>query len=92
MTVGIYPAGSIAQLRNGQKAYVIDSEGPIAIPFTGRDGSVFRVMQDPMNLKEAEHRNPEFGIDRRAVLASPAEAYESLPHYLKEPIRLVSSG
>ena len=89
-TVGIYPAGSVVQLRDGQKAYVLDSEGPIVIPFTSREGSVFRVMQDPMDLKETERRNPEFGIDRRAALASPAEAYESLPHYLKEPIRLVS--
>jgi HD-GYP domain-containing protein (c-di-GMP phosphodiesterase class II) len=90
-TVGIYPAGSVVHLRDGQKAYVLDSEGPIVIPFTSREGMVFRVMQEPMDLKEAERRNPEFGINRRAALASPAEAYESLPHYLKEPIRLVSS-
>lgn len=91
-TVGIYPAGSIVQLRDGQKAYVLDSEGPIVIPFTSREGVVFKIMQDPLDLREAERKNPDFGIDRRAVLSSMVEENDSLPHYLKAPIRLVSSG
>ena len=50
-TVGIYPAGSVVQLRDGQKAYVLDSKGPIVIPFTSREGVVFTVMQDPIKIR-----------------------------------------
>ena len=90
--VGIYPAGRNIQLRNGRKAYVIDSDGPIVIPFASRVEMPFSVMQYPPDLKEAESSDPELGIDRRVVPASPAETYELLPHYLKAPIRLVSTG
>ena len=90
-TVGIYPPGSVIQLQNRQKAYILDSEGPIVIPFTDREGRSFRVMQDPISIKEAEEKDPGFGIDRRSKLVSPAEAYEALPAYLKEPPRFAAA-
>ena len=82
-TVGIYPVGSVVNLRNGQQAFVIDNEGPIVVPFTTKDGTPFKLLQDPINLKEAESRDPEFAIDRRAPQVPPAEAYVSMPAYLK---------
>ena len=91
-TVGIYPAGSVLQLRNGQKAFIIDSNGPIVVPFTDMEGITLREMSNAVDISEAESFTPELGIDRRAALVSPLEAYESLPSYLKEPVRYVSAG
>ncbi len=82
-TVGIYPVGSIVTLRNGQKVCVIDSKGPIVVPFTSKKGTPFSFIKAPLNIGEAEKQDPEFGIDRRATLASSAEEYRNLPKQLQ---------
>ena len=43
-TIGLYPAGSIVFLKNGQMAYVLESDGPIVIPFTDKG-------QDPLIVR-----------------------------------------
>lgn len=91
-TVGIYPAGSIVKLRNGQKAFIIDSRGPIVVPFTSKEGTPFTIMKDPVNIEDVEKRNPEFGIDRHATLSSPVEEYKFLPKYLQISGKIISAG
>ncbi len=82
-TIGVYPSGSVVKLRNGQQAFIVDSQGPIVVPFTTKDGVPFESLQDPINLGEADPRDSEYGIDRRATQVPPITAYESLPDYLK---------
>ncbi|MDZ7640875.1 MAG: metal-dependent phosphohydrolase [Desulfurivibrio sp.] len=44
-SVGIYPAGSVVTLTNGQLAYVLDSRGPMLLPITTPTGEP--VAQEP---------------------------------------------
>lgn len=81
--IGIYPPGSVVLLCNGQMAYIIDSEGPIVIPFTDTHGTTLSVQPDPLDLGD-EDVGEELSIDRRKPITSPAEIYEKLPAYLKE--------
>ncbi len=85
-TVGIYPAGSVVALRNGKKVYIVDSEGPIVVPFTDESGAPLSAPADPIDLSEAENADGMQAVDRRAKLISPKEAYPLLPGYLKETL------
>lgn len=82
--VGVYPPGSVIQLQNGQLGYIIDSKGPIVIPFTDRLGNTLSTTQDPLDLAELRLKNTGFDIDRRKPLISPTEYYKILPAYLQE--------
>jgi HD-GYP domain-containing protein (c-di-GMP phosphodiesterase class II) len=81
--VGIYPAGSIVCLNNRQMAFIIDSDGPIVIPFTDAQCNSLRTRPDPIDLGKPNGGNPQIKIDTRKPLISPAEAYKLLPAYLK---------
>lgn len=81
--IGIYPPGSIAVMRNGQMAYIIDSAGPIVLPFTDIHGTTLRVQPDPIDLSDRDEAD-KLNIDRRMPLKSPADIYDKLPVYLKE--------
>lgn len=85
-TVGIYPAGSVITLKNGQQVYVIDSNGPVVLPFTDPSGSPLRSLADPIDLEEAEKRDPFLVVDRHTELISPIAAYEHLPQYLRHEL------
>ncbi|MBP7460150.1 MAG: HD domain-containing protein [Candidatus Delongbacteria bacterium] len=82
--VGVYPPGSVVQLQNGQLAYIVDSSGPIIIPFTDRLGNTLNTPQDPVNLSEIRLKSSGFDIDRRKPLISPTEYYKVLPAFLRE--------
>jgi len=84
--VGIYPSGSIITLQNGQLAYIMDSKGPIGIPFTDRHGLTLKNKPDPMNLESQEVIQKGLGIDRRKPIKSLKEAYNLLPGFLREAI------
>ena len=84
--VGIYPAGSVVRLNNGQLTMIIDSQGPIVIPFTDEYGEPLTAKQNPIDFSEIEHLSDDIGIDRRAPLKTPLEVYEKLPSYLKVAI------
>ena len=84
--VGIYPPGSVVCLNNGQLAMIIDSEGPIVIPFTDDKGESLNSKADPLDLSGVERFNDEMSIDRRAALKTPLEVYDKLPPYLKTGI------
>ena len=88
-TVGIYPAGSVVSLRNGQKVYVIDSKGPIVLPFTDKSGSPLDHPADPVDLSEKVTSDEMQAVDRKAELLSPKEAYADLPGYLKDMMKVV---
>ena len=81
-SIGIYPAGSIVFLRNGQMAYVLESEGPIVIPFTDNQGNSQTKKYDPISL-ESDEVDSSLQIDKRKSVKQPLEVYELLPPYLK---------
>jgi len=82
-TVGIYPPGSVAQLINGQMAYVLDSDGPLVIPITDVNQAPLVAKSDPIKLASGL-KGKGLAVDRRQPLLSPLEAYDILPSYLKE--------
>ena len=83
-SVGIYPPGSVVKLMNRRLAYVLDSSGPIVIPFTNDRGEPLQERMDPIDL--SGHDLPEEGwrVNDRNALVAPLEAYRLLPEYLKE--------
>ena len=81
--VGIYPPGSIVHLINNQLAYVIDSKGPILLPFTDDKGVTLKSRPDPIILKNGILAN-NMSIDNKKALMSPALVFQHLPEYLKE--------
>ena len=85
--IGIYPPGSIVFLRNRQMAYIIDSTGPVVLPFTDTNGTTLRVQPDPIDLSDLDETDKS-NIDRREPLKSPADIYDKLPPYLKESAQL----
>ena len=82
--VGIYPSCSVVYLRNGQMAYVIDSDGPICIPFTDRYGNAVSEQQEPVDISTVGEEEMGLSIDRRRPPLSPKRAYDILPDYLRE--------
>ena len=87
-TIGVYPAGSIVKLRNGQQVFVLDSDGPVVLPFTDTSGDPLSHPADPLNLKEAENTDPLFSVDLKAELVSPIAAYKQLPKYIKNELAI----
>ncbi len=81
-SIGIYPPGSIIFLRNGQMAYVLESEGPLVIPFTDNKGNTLKQKPDPINISTIGLDESKLVDSRRSVKASK-DVYEILPSYLK---------
>ena len=81
-SIGIYPSGSIVFLRNGQMAYVLESKGPLIIPFTDADGKRLSGKPDPLDLSDPGV-DESMKIDNRRSIKNPLEVYELLPSYLK---------
>jgi len=82
--VGIYPSCSVVYLQNGQMAYIVDSDGPICIPFTDRYGSPVSKPQKPVDISFVGEDNASLNIDRRRPPVPPKDFYDILPQYLKE--------
>ncbi len=82
-TVGVYPTGSIVQLQNGQLGYIIDSQGPIVLPFTDRHGTPMTAKSEPININDIKIKGTGLDIDRRKPLLNPAAYWDILPEYLK---------
>ncbi len=81
-SIGIYPAGSIVYLRNGQMGYVLESAGPLVIPFTDTQEKTLSNNANPLDLSEYESDNV-LKIDNRRSIKTPKEVYDLLPPYLK---------
>jgi HD-GYP domain-containing protein (c-di-GMP phosphodiesterase class II) len=82
-SIGIYPPGSIVFLRNGQMAYVLESKGPLVIPFTDNKGATLRQKPDPINISTFNVEASK-NIDNRRSVKAPKEVYEILPNYIKK--------
>ena len=82
-TVGLHPPGSVVYLTNQQMAYVLDSRGPIVLPFTDAQGHPLKRKADPMDFGNTAKSTGNLAIDSREPLITPKEAYSSLPLYLK---------
>jgi len=85
-SIGIYPPGSVAYLTNGQRVYVLDSNGPIVIPFTDEYENLLTEKSDPLDLNEFQTEEKKLSLDNTKPLVSPAEAYDSLPSFLREMV------
>ncbi|MBI9088625.1 MAG: HD domain-containing protein [Desulfobacterium sp.] len=81
-SIGIYPPGSIVFLRNGQMAYVLESAGPLVLPFTNVRGETLNAKPNPMDMGDSSTKN-EFRIDNRRSIKTPLEVYNLLPAYLQ---------
>ncbi len=81
-SIGIYPPGSIVYLRNGQMAYVLESKGPLVIPFTDDREKPLREKPDPVSLGAFGSDDVRM-IDNRRSVQTPREVYDRLPAYLR---------
>jgi HD-GYP domain-containing protein (c-di-GMP phosphodiesterase class II) len=84
--VGIYPPGSIVFLNNGQCAYLLDSRGPIVVPFTDRRGEALRQSPDPIDLSSQNDTASVLKIDHKRPLATPLEMYSKMPATLRKMV------
>ncbi len=82
-SIGIYPPGSIIFLRNGQMAYVLESDGPLVIPFTDNKENTLRQKPDPINISASQIDEAK-KVDNRRSVKMPRDVYDILPPYLKK--------
>jgi HD-GYP domain-containing protein (c-di-GMP phosphodiesterase class II) len=83
--IGIYPPGSVVHLTNNCMAYILDSEGPIILPFTNEQGEPILKQPDPVDLSDEATRAIGRRVDDNRPLVSPIDAYRLFPKYLKQP-------
>jgi len=82
-SIGIYPPGSIIFLRNGQMAYVLESEGPLVIPFTDNKENTLKQKPDPIDMSASGLDESKL-VDSRRSVKEPKEVFDILPPYLKK--------
>ncbi len=85
-SVGIYPAGSVVTLSNGQLAYVLDSSGPVLLPVTDPKGESLTRQPEMIVMGRGGNAPPTLTIDRYRPLVCPLDAYNILPPYLRRTI------
>jgi len=79
-SIGLYPAGSIVYLKNGQMAYVLEEKGPIVIPFTDARGDRLASPAEPFDTTT---RNDLFQVDADRSIQTPKEVFDRLPEFIK---------
>ncbi|MCP4673661.1 MAG: HD domain-containing protein, partial [Desulfobacula sp.] len=84
-SIGIYPPGSIVFLRNGQMAYVLESEGPIVLPFTDNQENTLKNKPDPIDIGAAKVKK-NIMVDSRKSVKMPKDVYDILPAFIKKII------
>lgn len=82
-SIGIYPPGSIIYLRNGQMAYVLESTGPLVLPFTDGQRNTLTSRPDPLDLSKPGI-DPDQLIEGRRSVKKPGEVYDQLPSFIRE--------
>ncbi len=81
-SIGIYPPGSIVYLKNGQMAYVLESKGPLVLPFTDASGFTLSEKSNPIDVSDSTI--DDFSkVDNLRSVKKPLEVYGLLPSYLK---------
>jgi len=84
-SIGIYPPGSIVYLRNGQMAYVLESAGPIVLPFTDNQENTLKNKPDPIDLGISGLEKDKM-VDSRKSVKMPKDVYDTLPAFIKKII------
>ncbi len=84
-SIGIYPPGSIIFLRSGQMAYVLESSGPLVIPFSDEKGNTLSMKPDPIDLGDDDIEESK-KVDNRKSVKAPRDVYEILPSYIRDII------
>jgi len=82
-SIGIYPPGSIVYLRNGQMAYVLESDGPLVLPFTDGNENTLKHKPDPIRASASQSEESKH-IDNRRSVKAPKDVYDILPSYIKK--------
>lgn len=82
-SIGIYPPGSIVFLRNGQMAYVLESDGPLVIPFTDDQANTLKSKQDPIKIDSPETETLKT-VDNNRSVKTPKDVYKLLPSYIRK--------
>ncbi len=81
-SIGIYPPGSIVYLRNGQMAYVLESKGPIVIPFTDSHEQTLNQKAEPIDINSPDVEDSLL-IDSRRSIKTPKDVFDLLPPFLR---------
>ncbi|MBF0233313.1 MAG: HD domain-containing protein [Desulfamplus sp.] len=81
-SIGIYPTGSVIYLKNGQLAYVLESIGPLVLPFTDAQGNILSSSASPVDLAD-NNVDDELKADGFRSIKTPLEVYDLLPSWLK---------
>ncbi len=84
-SIGIYPPGSIVYLRNGQMAFVLESTGPLVLPFTDRQENTLKNRPNPVNIGAPEVKKEQMVNIKRHV-KRPKDVYETMPSFIKQII------
>lgn len=84
-SIGIYPPGSVVHLVDNRLAYILDSEGPIVLPFTDEKGETIPKQPDPVDLADERMKAAGWKVDDERPLVSPTDAYRLFPEYLRQP-------
>jgi HD-GYP domain-containing protein (c-di-GMP phosphodiesterase class II) len=82
-SIGNVPSGSIIKLKNKQRAFVMDRQGPVIILITDDRGEKLKNIPDPINLSDSDLRK-KYEIDTNINLCSPKDSYNILPTFLKK--------
>lgn len=81
-SIGIYPTGSVIYLKNGQLAYVLESTGPLLLPFTDSQGNTLSASASPLDLADPGVEDA-LQADSSRSIKTPLEVYNLLPAWLK---------
>jgi len=84
--VGLCPPGSIVLLNNGQMAYVLNSSGPLVIPFTDSKGETLSRGMAPVEIDEG-NPSSDLKINRQIPITFPVEVYNKLPPDLRAAVQ-----
>jgi HD-GYP domain-containing protein (c-di-GMP phosphodiesterase class II) len=82
--IGIYPPGSVVHLVDNRMAHILDSDGPIVLPFTNDRGEPIPKEPDPVDLADETTKAAGWQVDDDRPLVSPIDAYHLFPDYLKQ--------
>lgn len=80
-TIGLYPPGSIVFLKNKQLAYVLESRGPIVLPFTDKHRRPLDRRPAPF---DAGKQKDGFRIDTDTGVQRPGDVLNFLPGFIRD--------
>lgn len=82
-SIGSIPAGSVVTLKNKQKAFILNSDGPVVILLTDIKGEKLNKIPEPIALNE-KGMGREFEIDRKVSVKSLHQSIPILPGFIRK--------